>query len=125
MFGVETHSFLPDQQSDRRDLARQRESRHVRLHSAGQTSLVEILEWSGHGSREGGGALEDVFQIVIVIAIETADVTEVQAVAQGNEGIAFWRDLGITTIHTAWHEIDVKRVFSVCMILYGCAPSSI
>jgi len=34
IFGVETDSFLPDQQSDRRDLARQGETRHRRLHSS-------------------------------------------------------------------------------------------
>jgi hypothetical protein len=32
MFGVETHSFLPDDQGDRRDLARQGETRHRGLH---------------------------------------------------------------------------------------------
>ena len=35
MFGVETNSFLPNQQSDGRDLARQGEARHRRFHPAG------------------------------------------------------------------------------------------
>jgi DNA-binding XRE family transcriptional regulator len=36
MFGVETHSFLPNQQSDRRDLARQGKTRHRRFHPSGR-----------------------------------------------------------------------------------------
>jgi len=35
MFGVETDSFLPHQQSDRRDLARQSEARHRGFHPSG------------------------------------------------------------------------------------------
>jgi hypothetical protein len=35
MFSVETDSFLPNQQSDRRNLARQGEACHGRLHSSG------------------------------------------------------------------------------------------
>jgi hypothetical protein len=46
MFSVETHSFLPDQQCDGGNLARQCKTRHRRLHSACQTSFVEILERS-------------------------------------------------------------------------------
>jgi len=51
MFGVETNSFLPDEQSDRGHLACQRESRHVRLHASGSTSFVEIPERPSRGSR--------------------------------------------------------------------------
>jgi hypothetical protein len=35
IFGVETDSFLPDEQSDRRDLARQGEARHRGFHPIG------------------------------------------------------------------------------------------
>ena len=76
MFGVETHSFLPDQQSDRRNLARQGQARHRRLHSSGHQSGVELLQRSGDGSGSGGRTLEDIFQIVIVIAVEPADRQE-------------------------------------------------
>ena len=76
MFGVETYSFLPDQQSDGRDLARQREARHRRLHPFGNQSGVELLERSGDGSGSGRRALEDIFQIVIVIRVEPADRQE-------------------------------------------------
>jgi len=45
MFCVETRSFLPNQQSDGRDLARQGEPRQMRFHSSGNGSLVEV--WKG------------------------------------------------------------------------------
>src|ERR1700746_636748 len=55
MFSVETHSFLPNQQSNGCDLARQCETRQRGFHSPGQTSFVEILKRSrcrrGQGSR--------------------------------------------------------------------------
>ena len=44
MLGVETNSFLPNQQSAGHDLARQREARRRRLHASGNASLVEILK---------------------------------------------------------------------------------
>ena len=73
MFCVETYSFLPDEQSDGRDLACQAETRQVRLHSSGNASLVEVLE----RSRGRGGSrccpLEDIFHVVVVIDIESAD----------------------------------------------------
>ena len=68
MFGVETNSFLPNDQSDRRNLARQREPRHRRLHSSGYQSGVKFLERAGDGSGPDRGTLEDIFQIVIVIS---------------------------------------------------------
>src|SRR5215472_6069381 len=73
MFGVETHSFLPNQQSDGCHLARQCKSRHRRLHSAGQASFVELLEWSGDNRCPRGGALEDVFQIMVMVEVEAAN----------------------------------------------------
>jgi len=73
MFGVETNSFLPDQQSDGRDLARQGEPRQVRFHASGNARLVKVLE----RSRGGGGSrrctLEDIFQVVVVVDVEPAD----------------------------------------------------
>src|SRR5258706_11610173 len=44
MFGVETNSFLPDEQNDGRDLARQSEASHRRFHSFGEQRDVEILK---------------------------------------------------------------------------------
>src|ERR1700688_2857497 len=73
MFGVETHSFLPDQQSDRRDFPCQGETRHRGLHPSSNYSDVELLEWSRYGSSSGRGTLEDIFQIMIVIGVEPSD----------------------------------------------------
>ena len=73
MFSVETSSFLPDQQSDRGNLARQGEACHVRSRSPGDTSFVEILKGSAVGGSPGGRTLEDIFQIMIVVAVESAN----------------------------------------------------
>ncbi len=73
MFRVETNSFLPNEQSDGRDLARQGETRQMRFHSSGNASLVEVLERPGGSSRSRGCTLEDIFQIVIMVDVEPAD----------------------------------------------------
>lgn len=70
-FSVETCSFLPDDQSDRRDLACQGETSHRRLHPLGQQSLVEIVEGPGTTAGPCGRALEDIFEIMVVVVIET------------------------------------------------------
>jgi len=46
LVGVETHSFLPDRQSDRCDLPCQGETRHRRPPPFGQKSSVKLLERS-------------------------------------------------------------------------------
>src|SRR4029077_16189489 len=76
MFGVEAHSFLPNNQSDGRDLASQGETSHRWLHSSGNASLVEILKRSADGSRPGRGSFEDIFQIVMVVDVEPANGQE-------------------------------------------------
>ena len=43
LFGVETFSSLPKCQSNDRDLARQRQTSHLRLHALGQQGRVEIV----------------------------------------------------------------------------------
>src|SRR5579862_7675435 len=73
MFGVETHSSLPNDQSDGRDLARQGETRHRGLHPSGYQTGVELLKRSSDGSSPGRGTLEDIFQIVIVVGVEPAN----------------------------------------------------
>ena len=73
MFSVETNSFLPNQQSDRRDLARQGKPRHRWLHSAGNAGRVKFLKRSGGGRRSRSRSLEDIFQIVIMIFVESAN----------------------------------------------------
>ena len=57
MFGVETCSFLPDDQSDRRDFARQGETSHRRFHAFGEQRAVELLKGScGDAGQSGLGA---------------------------------------------------------------------
>ena len=70
---VETCSFLPKDQSDRRDLARQRETSHRRFHPFGKQSGVEILKGSRRGTGQGGRTLEDIFQIMVMVGVETTD----------------------------------------------------
>src|SRR5271165_6992608 len=76
MFGVETHSFLPNDQSDGRDLARQSESRHRWLHPSRYETDVELLKRSTDGSSPSRRTLEDIFQIVIVVGVEPANNQE-------------------------------------------------
>ena len=68
---VETCSFLPKCQSDGRDLARQRQTSHLRLHPLGQQSDVEIAEWSRTTTGGRGRTLEDLLHLMIVILIQT------------------------------------------------------
>src|SRR5271170_271205 len=73
LFSVETNSFLPNEQSDGCDLARQGQACHRWFHAAGKASLVEILERPSCGSRSRGSSLKDIFQIMIVIFVQSAD----------------------------------------------------
>lgn len=73
MFSVETHSFLPDQQSDRGNLPGQRQTRHRWLHATRHHGRVEILQRSGGDRRTRSRALENILQIVIVISIQPTD----------------------------------------------------
>ena len=72
MLGVEADSSLPDDQRDCSDFARQRETRHLWPDSFGNQSCIKFLERSGLGSSDDGCTLENVFQLVIVIAVEPA-----------------------------------------------------
>src|SRR5580692_2953871 len=45
----------------------------MRLHSTGDTGLIKILEWSRGSGRSRGCTLEDIFQVVIMIDVESAD----------------------------------------------------
>src|SRR5580700_10038536 len=69
-FRVEMCSFLPDDESDGRNLSRQGEAGHRWLHAFREQSFVEVVERSllaaGHNRR----TLEDGFHIVIMILIE-------------------------------------------------------
>jgi hypothetical protein len=70
MFGVETSSFLPDHQKDRRNLARRGETSHRRFHRFGEQSEVEILIGSCAHAGQSGRPLEDTFQIMGMVGVE-------------------------------------------------------
>ena len=72
MLGVEGNSFLPDDQRDRCNFARQRKSRHLRTDALGHQSRVKFLERPGLGGGDVGCSLENIFQLVIVVAVELA-----------------------------------------------------
>ena len=74
LFGVETCSFLPKCQSNGRDLARQCQTSHLRLHPFGQQSGVKIVERSPPTAGPGGRTLEDLFHLMVVVLIETTDL---------------------------------------------------
>ena len=74
MFSVETFSFLPECQRDGRDLPREREACHIRLHPLGQQSLVEVLQWSRATTGAHGRTFEDLLHLVIVILVQTTDL---------------------------------------------------
>src|SRR5580704_7920842 len=76
MFGVEAHSFLPNQQSDRGDFPCQRETRHRWLQPLGHERSVEVLERPGDSGGPRGRTLKDIFQIVIMVLVESADGEE-------------------------------------------------
>src|SRR3984893_5844041 len=76
MFGRWSSSFLPNDQGDGRNLARQGEARHRWLRASGHARLVEILERSASSSRSRGRTFENIFQIVIMIFVQTPDGQE-------------------------------------------------
>src|ERR1700737_193514 len=74
LFDVETFLLFPKCQGDGRDLARQRQTRHLRLHALGQQSRVEIVEWSPATAGPSGRTLEDLFHLMVVISIQPTEL---------------------------------------------------
>src|SRR5580700_1113123 len=74
MLCVETFSFLPKCQRNRRDLACEREASHIRLHPLGQQSCVKVLQWSRATTGAHGRTLEDPLHLVVVILIQATDL---------------------------------------------------
>src|SRR6266851_4869659 len=72
MFGVETCSFLPHDQRDRGNLPRQGETSHRWSPPFGKQGVVKITERSGRGAGSHSRTLEDCFEVVVVILIETS-----------------------------------------------------
>src|SRR3984885_3628032 len=73
ILSVETNSFLPDQQSDRGNFPRQRQTRHQWFHSASHHSGIEILQRSRGDRGSDGRTLKDIFQVMIMVAVEPSD----------------------------------------------------
>src|SRR5207237_8181936 len=73
LLGVEAFSFLPNAQGNGSDLARQRQARHRRLHAFGQQTFIELTEGAVDNAGRRRRTLTQVFQIVIVVAVESAD----------------------------------------------------
>src|SRR2546422_5071501 len=73
LLGVEAFSFLPNAQGNGGDLARQRQARHRRLHAFGQQAFIELTEGAVDNAGRRRRTLKQVFQIVIVVAVESAD----------------------------------------------------
>ena len=71
--GVEAYSFLPDDQGDRCDFACQGQPCHLRLYPFADLSIVKLLERPGLGGGNCRGTLEQIFEIVIVILVESAN----------------------------------------------------
>src|ERR1017187_2620556 len=74
LFGVETFLLFPKCQSNGRDLARQCQTRHLRLHALGQQTRVEIVEHSSATAGPGGRTLEDLFHLMVVISIQPTNL---------------------------------------------------
>src|SRR5579863_8059402 len=73
MVGVEAHSFLPDHQRDGCNLARQSQTCHLRPDSFGHQRIVKLPKRTSLGRGHCCRALEYTLQIVIVIAIQSAN----------------------------------------------------
>jgi hypothetical protein len=73
MLGVEARSSLPNDQDNGGNLPGQGQTGHLRPDALGQQSGVELLKRTrftrGHDRR----TLKQIFQIVIAVAVESAD----------------------------------------------------
>src|ERR1700676_5760623 len=72
--GVETCSFLPDDQSDRGNFPRQGEPSHRWSHPFGEQVLIKIAERSIAGARPHGRTLEDILEIVLFVRIQSTEL---------------------------------------------------
>ena len=73
MLGVEAHSLLPHNQHDGGNLSCQGQSGHFWPHAFGQQSRVELLQRTGFAGGDDRRPLEQILQIVIAIAVESAN----------------------------------------------------
>jgi hypothetical protein len=68
LFWIETLSFLPNGQNDGRDLGRNGPTSHGGPHPGGQQGSIEVSERAGSGTGPSGRALEQSFQLMVVIS---------------------------------------------------------
>src|SRR5271166_2226657 len=73
IFGVERFSFLPNMQSDGRDLTRQGQPGQLGLHPLPQKVFVEPAKGSVTATGGGRRALEQVLQIVVVVQVQSTN----------------------------------------------------
>ena len=88
---VETFPLLPKCQSNGRDLTRQPQTRHLRLHSLVQQSHLELTERPQATAGSGGRSLEDLFHLVVMILIQTTQLLGFLATLQLSADIAVLR----------------------------------
>src|ERR1700686_1975462 len=74
LFGVETFLLFPKCQGNGRDLARQCQTSHLRLHPLVQQTRVETVERSHATAGPGGRTLEDLFHLMVVISIQPTEL---------------------------------------------------
>src|SRR5947207_12375916 len=82
MLGVKRFSSLPNMQSDGGDLARQGQACQRWLHALGQACFIELAERAGDSTGGGGGALEQILQLVVVVEVQPADEPRLLAAHQ-------------------------------------------
>ena len=73
MLGVEARSSLPHDQHDGGNLPGQGQARHFRPDALGQQSVVELLKRTRFARGYDGRALKQILQIVIAVAVQSAD----------------------------------------------------
>jgi hypothetical protein len=74
ILGAEAHCSLPHDQHDGGNLAGQGQSRHFRSHALSQQGRVELCEGARFARRDDRRSLEKIFQIVIVISVQPANL---------------------------------------------------
>jgi hypothetical protein len=74
MSGVEAHSSLPHDQNDRGNLPGQGQPRHFRPHAFSQQFRIELREGTGLARGDDRRSLEKIFQIMIVISVQPANL---------------------------------------------------
>ncbi len=73
ILGVEAHSSLPHDQYDGGNLPRQGQAGHLRPHALGHQGCVKLLERTGLDRSDGRRTLKQILQIVIAVAVQSAN----------------------------------------------------